>query len=99
MTAFFQYIISNCELIIQLFDNVKLTKNITLSHGGIAPQETNGEVRSSFWEGVRSSLWEVRSSLGGRSSLGVRSHSTVEERTIYKIRVNCSLTAQILPMI
>ncbi|WP_017295668.1 hypothetical protein [Geminocystis herdmanii] len=35
----------------QLFDNVKLTENITLSDGGIAPQETIGTIVEVFNNG------------------------------------------------
>lgn len=35
----------------QLFDNVKLTENITLSDGGIAPQETRGTIVEVFNDG------------------------------------------------
>jgi len=35
----------------QLFDNVKLTENITLSDGGFAPQETRGTIVEVFNNG------------------------------------------------
>jgi hypothetical protein len=35
----------------QLFDNVKLTENISLSDGGIAPQETRGTIVEVFNNG------------------------------------------------
>jgi hypothetical protein len=36
----------------QLFDNVKLTENIPLSDGGIAPQETMGTIVEVFNNGI-----------------------------------------------
>jgi hypothetical protein len=35
----------------QLFDNVKLTENISLSDGGIAPEETKGTIVEVFNQG------------------------------------------------